>query len=248
IVYLHNVSRTESLFFPPYYKALKQFKKEGRAKFIGVSTHQNEPEVIRAAADCGELDVVLTAYAYNQDHRDEIGSAIDHAAKAGMGIVGMKQLAGTYRKLGASGRINARAALKWSLQNKNMHTLIPGITTFDQLETDLSVMEDLKLRPGDEADLVEYRKMASLFCQQCRACLDQCPADLDIPTLMRCHMYVHGYGNLAAAREALTAGDLERPACLDCDNCSVSCTAGFDVKAKVLDVARIKDVPKDFVC
>jgi len=247
IVYLHNVSRTESLFFAPYYKALKQFKKEGRARFIGVSTHQNEPEVIRAAADCGELDVVLTAYTYNQRNRDEVKSAIGHAAKAGMGIVGMKQLAGTHRKVGARGGFNAAASLKWALQDENMHTLIPGITTFDQLETDLAVMEDLTLTPADEANLKEYRKLASLFCQQCRACLDQCPADLDIPTLMRCHMYVHGYGNLAAAREALTAGDLERPACLDCTRCQVSCTAGFDVRAKVLDVARIRDVPVDFI-
>jgi predicted aldo/keto reductase-like oxidoreductase len=129
-----------------------------------------------------------------------------------------------------------------------MHTLIPGFTTFDQLETDLAVMEDLALKPGEEAALAELCKTAGLFCQQCRACLDQCPADLDIPTLMRCHMYVHGYGNLAAAREALEAGDLDRPACAECSPCRVRCRMGFDVRSRILDVARIRHVPEEFTC
>jgi len=49
---------------------LKSF--EGRVKFIGVTTHQNEPNVIKAVAESQVYDVVATAYNFRQMHRQEV--------------------------------------------------------------------------------------------------------------------------------------------------------------------------------
>jgi len=246
ILYHHNVSRTESLMFEPYLDALVKLKKAGKIRFIGVSTHKNEPEIIRAAADSKVYEVVLTAYNYRQLHRHEVEAAMAYAAKAGLGIVGMKAIAGTGEHRGKLAA-NARAALKWALQNENVHTNIPGMTTFDQLTEDLSVMADLKLTAEEKTALEADMKVASLYCQQCEKCLGQCRQGVAIPDLMRSYMYAYGYRNLCAAKETLQGMDLENLPCRTCGSCRVTCPMGFDIQGKILAISRIKDVPSDFL-
>lgn len=248
ILYNHSISRRESVLFEPYMNLMKKLKKEGKARFIGVSTHKNEPEVLRAAAD-GKYDVVLTAYNFNQKHRKEVKEAISYAAKAGVGIVAMKTQAGVYWDKEKQKPINMKAALKWVLQDENVHTSIPGFTTFDQLDLDLSVMEDLTLTPREKADLQPPKDvtLAGLYCQQCEQCVPQCPSNLEIPTLMRSYMYAYGYKNLEKARQTVELTDLSRVTCNNCTTCNVKCASGFNVKDRILDITRIKDIPQDFL-
>jgi predicted aldo/keto reductase-like oxidoreductase len=110
-------------------------------------------------------------------------------------------------------------------------------------------MEDLSLTPDEKKDLQLGSRMGlqGLYCQQCRSCISQCHAPIDIPTLMRSYMYVYGYGNLAKAKEALRSIDLPTGTCDACSECAVTCSMGFDVKRKIQDIARIKNVPDDFI-
>ena len=120
------------------------------------------------------------------------------------------------------------------------------------MELDLSVMEDLALTPAEELDLKEDQTQGSgLFCYQCGKCVAQCGRDVEIPTLMRSYMYAYGYRNLAAAKETLQSTGLRdgtaNVPCTRCDACSVDCGMGFDVKAKIEDIARLRHVPDDFL-
>jgi uncharacterized protein len=250
ILYLHNISNKESVVFEPYLEAMKKMKKEGKARFIGVSTHRNEAEVIQAAAASNEYDVVLTAYNFKMENLSELEKAIEAAAKKGLGIVAMKTQAGVYWDGKEKQHpINMKAALKWALQNEHIHTTIPGMTTFDQLHLDLSVMEDLTLTPQEKADLIPPKAISSagFYCGQCGKCLDQCPAHLAIPTLMRSYMYAYAYRNLHHARATLELAELSTPPCQDCTVCRVKCSRGFDIKSRTLDIARLRDVPEDFL-
>jgi predicted aldo/keto reductase-like oxidoreductase len=250
ILYLHDVVRRESALFEPFLTAMQKLKKEGKARFIGVSTHTNEPEVINAAVDAKVYDVALTAYNFKQPHLDDLEKAIDRAAKAGMGIVAMKTQAGVYWDRERQQKINMKAALKWALNNPHVHTSVPGFANFEEMEEALSVMEDLALTDQEKKDLKldSESKRAGLFCSQCRDCVAQCTEDLDIPTLMRSYMYAYGYRDLAKAKDAVRHLDLTRIPCQDCGTCRVAdCPMGFDVKEKVLDIARIERVPRDFL-
>jgi len=249
ILYLHNINKREAALFEPLLSAMLKLKKEGKTRFIGVSTHRNEPEVLRAAVESKAYDVVLTAYNFRQDHRDEVKRAIAEAAAAGLGIVAMKTQAGAYWDRERQQPINMQAALKWVLQDENVHTAIPGFTTFDQLETDLAVMADLALTPAEKEDLrpPEKTARAGLYCQQCDGCRGQCPAGLDVPTLMRGYMYAYGYRNLGAAKATLAEAGLAGSPCDDCATCRVTCRQGFDVRAKITDVARLRHVHDDFL-
>jgi predicted aldo/keto reductase-like oxidoreductase len=249
ILYIHSVSRKETVFCEPAQKFLEIAKKEGKARFGGFSTHKNEPEVIQAAVESKAYDVILTAYNFKQENRVALKKAIAAAADAGIGIVAMKTQAGVYWDKEKQQPINMKAALKWALQDENVHTSIPGMTTFDQLELDISVMEDLTLTPEEMKDLRldESPAMAGLYCQQCDKCRAQCPEGVDIPAYMRSYMYAYGYRNTGLAQETLDGVGITALPCSDCRNCGVECAMGFDVRKKILDIARIKDVPREFL-
>jgi hypothetical protein len=250
IYYLGGVQHKEIAEHEPYLNVLTEYKKAGKLRFLGVTTHANEPEIIRSATDSGVYDVVLTAYNFRKKNKEEIKEAIAYAAGKGMGIVAMKTQAGVYWDQREKKKmINMKAALKWVLQDENVHTAIPSFKNSDQLYEALSVMENLELTPQEKADLQLNQGDSStgMFCSQCEECIRQCPAGLDIPTLMRSYMYAYGYGNPAKARNTLDSIDLANIPCSDCDSCRVVCASGFDVKRKVIDIARLKDVPEEFL-
>jgi predicted aldo/keto reductase-like oxidoreductase len=252
IYYLGGIQFKEVLDYEPYLKVLRELKESGKAKFMGVTTHSNEPEIIRLAADNDVFDVVLTRYNFRMSNVDEVNKAIQYAADKGMGIVAMKTQAGVYwdQKTNKE-KINQKAALKWALQNKNIHTAIPSFKNLEHLYEDLSVMEDLTLTAQEKADLKldkgPQQSATGLFCSECSECLTQCPYDLDIPTAMRSYMYAYGYEQPSKARKTLDDVNISSVPCDNCQTCRVKCPSGFDVKAKVTDIARLKAVPKEFL-
>jgi len=244
IYYLCSVASRQAVLFEPYLEAFEKLKKAGKARFVGVGTHENEPEVIRAAAESGVWDVVLTAYNFRQSHREDVRDAIGHAAQAGLGVVAMKTQAGVYWDSAQTRMINMKAALKWVLQDENVHTAIPAISTYDELREDLSIMEDLAFTPEERRDLGlgDRLKLTGCFCQQCARCVPQCPAGMDIPRWMRASMYAVGHGQLTKARETLPDRGSGAAPCAGCPRCEVECSLGLDVRSKTLELAQLLDV------
>ncbi len=246
ILFLPFAAKRESVFFEPYLKAMENFKKQGKAKFVGIATHSWEHEAIRAAVDTKVYDIVMTAYNFRKANGTEIKDAVDYAAKAGLGIIAMKTMAGSYWDKERTKPINASAALKWVLQNENIHTIVPGFTTFDQLTLNMELMKDLTLTTDEKNSLIAYNNQPSdVYCQQCGQCVPQCPKSLDIPTIMRSYMYAYGYKNLHHAQQTLNISGAAL--CDSCNTCNVKCSMGFDVKAKIADISRLKNVPEEFL-
>lgn len=246
ILCLHNNTTREDVQNPAVMVALQNAKKAGKARFIGITTHANEPAVIRATIEAKVYDVILTAYNFRQDHRDEVRKAVAEATAAGIGVVAMKTQAGAYWDKERQQPINMRAALKWVLNDPNVTTAIPGFTTFDQLKEDLTVMTDLKLTPQELKDLRLGEQAAGLYCQQCGRCVSGCSKNLPIPSLMRSYMYAYGYRNLQVAHELVGSLDVAENPCGSCASCSAVCVKGFDIADRVKDISRLRAVPGDF--
>jgi len=245
ILHSHGVSRKESAVYEPVLNAMEKAKKEGKIRFTGISTHMNEPEVIHAATDSKAYDVILTAYNFKQKHYAEVRNAMAKASQAGIGIIGMKAIRGAFQQPPTVK--NIKASLKWILQDPNVHTIIPGFTTFEHLETDLSVMEDLTLTDPEKIELQKEVSLRGSYCQGCGQCLGPCPEKLPIPDLMRVYMYTYDYRNLALAQELVLSLNLPDRVCEDCSLCRVKCAEGFNVSAKIRDVVRLKEVPTEFI-
>ena len=236
IYYLASVGTGRSALHAPYIDAFQKLKRDGLTRFIGIVTHSNEPEVIRAAVESRAWDVVVTAYNFRQSHRDEVASAIAEADSAGLGVIAMKTQAGVYWDRFRRRKINMKAALRWVLQNEHVHTTIPAFSNYDELKEDLEVLGAPALTPADRADLGLGRAagLPGVFCQQCGRCLAQCPGGMNVPALMRASMYAFGYQQPERARQVLhtwTRGDVT---CASCQRCDVCCALGLDVRGTAL--------------
>jgi predicted aldo/keto reductase-like oxidoreductase len=241
IVYHHMVSRRESAFHEPAMKAMLKAKEAGKARFLGLTTHSNVPEAVHAAVDSGFYEVVMASYNPRQTDVAQVKEAIARAAGAGLGVVAIKVIRGDRERGGQP--VNARASLKWVLQDTNVHATIPGFSTFDEMATDLSVMEDLSLNDAESLDLEREASGPGMFCQGCGQCLRHCDAQLPIPDLMRAYMYAYAYRQPALAHSVIASLELPGQACEDCASCSVVCANGWNVAEKIRDIRRLEDVP-----
>ena len=181
ILYMHGIDSLDVLRHKEIVNAMLDLKKKGKVRFIGVSTHKNEPVIMKAMAEDGIWDVVLTSYNFKQTYLDEMDIALQAAADAGIGIVAMKTMAGGFLDKERTKPVNTRAALKWALSNPNIHTTIPGITAFEHLTADLEVMTDITLSSAEKEELLAAGTNQGLYCNACSNCLPGCRNGLPIP-------------------------------------------------------------------
>jgi predicted aldo/keto reductase-like oxidoreductase len=236
ILYLHSCDSPQMVTYEPLMNAMVKVKKQGKARFIGTSTHTDVANVIQATTDAGIYDVVLAAYNYVLEEKEEIKNAIAHAVNKGVGVIAMKTQGGAQLQKESDTEINHQAALKWVLNDENVCTTIPGITTFAQLDMNMGVMNDLTLTKQEQRDLQLAASMrGTLFCQNCRSCVPTCPNNVAVPNLMRAYMYAAGYGNYIQAR--ITIAELPEKkglnVCRDCSSCKASCRRGIDIGSRV---------------
>jgi len=182
----------------------------------------------------------MAAYNFRQNDQLQIKRAIANAASAGLGIIAIKVIRGELAE--GEKPITPRASLKWVLQDPNVHATVPGFSTFDEMNIDLSVMEDLRLTDAEKEDLKRAASMPGFYCQGCGRCLAQCPARLPIPDLMRAYMYAYGYRQPALAQSHVASLDLPHQTCEDCSFCTVVCQNHWNVGEKVRDIVRFEQV------
>jgi predicted aldo/keto reductase-like oxidoreductase len=192
--------------------------------------------------------VIETAYNYAMSDDQKMLGALKSAAKKGIGLVAMKTQCSQYwyrenvpsAKLEFyKGKIMHTAVLKWALKNDYISTAIPGYTNFQQMEEDISVARDLDYAPEEKQFLEDKNVKLSLgYCRQCDTCLASCPKGVEIPALMRTHMYAACYGNLSQARDTIDEVPEGRglDACAVCDNCSAKCAHNIDIARRIEDL------------
>lgn len=240
ILYLHEIDNPEIFDNKPIINLMKKLKKEGKIRFIGFSTHKNMAACINAATATGNWDVILTAYNYKIADIDEMNSSLKKANEAGLGIIAMKTIpGGGYFDREKTRPINTSAALKWVLSNPDIHTSIPGMTTFDQLDLNVKVMSDFILTEQDKKDILIAQAEPGLYCSGCNNCKHTCPLNLPVPELMRVYMYAYGYSNLSMAYSLLEELGTGPDPCKDCNTCYVTCSRNFKVKEKISDISKI---------
>jgi predicted aldo/keto reductase-like oxidoreductase len=240
ILYDHAVDSVEDAQAEGPLEALQSLKKDGKTRFIGLSTHKTV-DVLSEAIRLNLFDVGLVMLNYTMAHDAGILSTIERAAKSGIGIVAMKTQAGGTVKPDAKlpkelPAASQTALLKWALNHEFITTAIPGFSTYEHLEQDFSVARNLAYTHEEERFLADKAFAANAeFCQQCGECRDDCPKQVDIPVLMRSHMYAVQYRNIGMAREMLASAAPGRglEACGACESCLVTCRNTVQIGRKI---------------
>lgn len=246
ILYHHGVDWIADAQAEGPLEALQTLKKEGKTRFIGISTHRTV-DILNEATRLNVFDVALVMLNYTMAHETETLAAIERAAKSGIGMVAMKtQAGGTVRPDSRLPKelppASQTALLKWALSHEFVTTAIPGFSTYEHLEQDFSVARNLAYTNEEEKFLVDKSFTAQAeFCQQCSQCRDDCPKQVDIPRLMRSHMYAVQYRNtgMAQAMLASTMPGHGLDACSGCDSCSVKCRNTVNIRRKITDLKAL---------
>ena len=217
-----------------------------RLDLSGISTH-NTVEVVSEAIRLNVFDVALVTLNYTMAHDPAILTTIERAAKSGIGIVAMKtQAGGTVRPDAKLPKelppVSQTALLKWVLNHDFITTAIPGFSTYEHLEQDFSVARNLAYTNEEERFLADKSFTAQAeFCQQCGECRADCPKHVDIPALMRSHMYAVQYGNTGMARHMLASAAPGRglDACGSCESCAAACRNTVQIGRKIAQLKAL---------
>lgn len=244
IVYLHAVPNVDGLD-PAAFEAMAKLKKEGKARFSGVSTHESMTDIITTVTENDLCDVVLTSMNVSLADDAALHEAIDTAAKKGVGIVAMKTQAGG-RQLPNQESLNTyesgvvqSAMLKWVMRHESITTSIPGYSSYQHMKEDVSVAFNLEYTEDEKRFLADNEMKLGLgFCRQCRECIASCPHGVAVPELMRTHMYAAQYSNFRQARATLDEipAGLSIAACKSCDTCSARCAHHVDIAYRIEDL------------
>jgi predicted aldo/keto reductase-like oxidoreductase len=239
ILYHHSRTDAEGVNDEIAGEYFAELQQQGRIRFPGISTHSGQAEVLNEMAKGDLWAVALVGFNVTMAQNQELLEAMRNAASNGVGIIGMKALGGGRRGPDSAADapdFNKTAMLKWVLNHEEVTTIIPGVTTFDQLDLDWSVAPDLSYT-DEERSYLEQRDLQGMlqFCQQCQECIPTCPKGVDVPTLMRTYMYAAQYANFTHARATLDGIPAGQSilACGSCAECTARCSNSINVAGRI---------------
>lgn len=253
MIYLHDVQSAAYLQNDGFRSALEAAKSQKKALSIGFSTHTKMAECLDEASRDGFYDVVLTAFNYSMHKNRDLIKSMEKAAAEGIGLIAMKTQCSqpwyrsdyepTESHRLYEGQIMQTALLKWVLRHEFIATAIPGFQNFQELEEDFSVAYNLEYTTEEKKFLQDRNVKLGMtsVCQQCRACVPSCPKEVDIPTLIRTHMYATCYRNFHQARATLD----EIPdgkgldICVSCLRCTANCANRVDIAGRIDELKTI---------
>lgn len=253
VIFLHNCDRA-----PDYRRVMseegllalaRRFRREGKARFIGFSTHTVKTAL--RAAGSGEIDVVMFPVNAASNAVPGRREMLARCGALGVGVVAMKpyaggklltqastlelerwHLGGKPRKLKGAGESKVMPAqcLSYVLAQPGVTTALPGCKNIAELKAALAVLSARQEEKDFSALVGRYRTYVRGECVYCNHCLP-CPARIDIGETMR---------ELEAAEAAGRGTRIENPGrgvrpqdCIECGACEKRCPFGVKVMARM---------------
>ncbi|MGH9392059.1 MAG: aldo/keto reductase, partial [Vicinamibacteria bacterium] len=198
LVHIHSCDEIERLMDPNVHEAFDRLKEEGKARFLGFSSHTpNLVRVANTAIESGRFDVMMLAY--HHGIWPALGEIIERARRErDMGVVAMKTLKGArhHGLVGFREEADAysQAAFKWVLSNPSVSCLVVSFYNLQHVDEYLYA-SGRGLEAADVALLDKYdREIRGTYCSpHCGDCLGVCPERLAIPDILRHRMYFEDY-------------------------------------------------------
>ncbi len=240
LIHIHSCNSVERLLDENAHEAFDRLKQQGKARFLGVSTHTpNLVEVANAAIDSDRFDVMMLAYHHGA--WPQLGQVIQRAASSDIGVVAMKTLRGAKHRGLLWSRDErdsyTQAAFKWVLSDPNISCLVISLWEEAQLDEFLYA-SGRTLSDSDRVLLGRYRDLiAGKHCRpHCGACLQSCPEELQIDDILRYRMYFEDYGAQREATRLYAQLGKKADACTGCSApCSNFCPEGIRIAERLAE-------------
>jgi hypothetical protein len=202
--------------------ALKEAQKAGKIRYTAISTHRAEIAIKAVKSD--EFDVIMLPI--NLFDQEFITDVIPVTRQEGMGIVGMKPLAGGAFKY-------PQIALRYSL-DQDIDAQLVGISSIAELEEDFQIADTFKPLSHEEIDKLkdEAKELGKEFCRQCGYCLP-CTADIEIPKVFLYERYSKRFWLDDFAKERYAALEMKADECVECGKCEERCPYELPIMEKL---------------
>lgn len=128
------------------------------------------------------------------------------------------------------------ATIRWVLENPDMHTVCVSMRSFDTVEQVVPV-SGTAMSSSNRKFLEDYQKyLGSSYCRHaCNICLNVCPRQIPVSTIMRYAYYYAMQGREKYAMEKYSAlANADADVCLDCEApCIAACPHQVDARASL---------------
>jgi len=247
LCHVHAVDSVDRLLDENVHEAFDRLKEEGKARFLGVSTHTPRlVEVANTAIDSGRFDVMMLAY--HHGIWSTLAGIIDRAHdEQDMGIVAMKTLKGAkHRNLESFHDANtyAQAALKWVHANPKVSCAVISFFEMQHIDEYLYASGQ-RLTNQDVAVLDRYDQaiVGSYCAPHCGVCLSSCPEDVPIHDVLRHRMYFEDYRSEKEAMDLYAKLEVNASACANCSApCLGSCPLGIPIPERTKGVHEMLSI------
>jgi predicted aldo/keto reductase-like oxidoreductase len=233
-----------------------ELKKEGKARYIGVSTHQFERAI--EFAESGIADLVMTQINLANHSSPRRKEFLEACVSTGTGVIAMKPFAGgrllrrdrtvafasyhtashSIRKKRMPPEVTTQRCLHYVLNLPGVSAVIPGVANLGELEDCLSyysASEEEKDYSGLLKGFEEYKSGDCVYCNHCLPC----PSGIDIGPMIRLYEMKDYVGSDQLRKEY---SSFENPAgsCSECGMCIERCPFDVDV------ITRLKEINEYF--
>lgn len=236
---------------------LKQ-KEAGRIRHMGFSSHA-KPEGLRKFLDWYDgFDMAMIQLNYLDWTMLKAKEQYEILTEHGLPVWVMEPLKGgrlatlndaacAILKAAAPERTVASWGMRWLMGLPNVQTVLSGMTTLEQMEDNLRTFQSHDpLSPEEEKVLEQaigaFRKELGVPCSECRYCCSTCPAELNIPLLIKGFNEYRLTGGTWRVEGFSSAAGPEY--CLQCGTCLEHCPQRIDIPGVMRQFADLRAAAK----
>jgi len=245
------------------FEFMKKLKREGRARHIGFSFHDNADLLDKILTAHPEMEFVQLQINYIDWENESIQSrrCYETALKHDRQIVVMEPVKGgsLARIPEAAERIfrtanadmsTASWAIRFAASLENVLVVLSGMSTVEQLADNAGYMREFRSLDNDEKRLIRdvadvIRKSIAIACTACAYCVEGCPQSIPIPQYFALYNDFRQLGkilNLMAYFRNLIEESGKPSDCIACRQCEEHCPQHIDIVAKLRETANVFEV------